>query len=124
MRTTIIIKTLFEGVHYYSTAPEEVKYLSMPHRHIFGVNVELEVFNDDREIEFIMFKHKINNWLKERCDSQGVWQMGTLSCEQVSKQLITYISEIVEKIERRYIRVMVDEDGENGAAIEKYKEEY
>ena len=45
-----------EGIHKYPDAPDEVDFLRYPHRHIFHFKVQIEVFNDDRDIEFFIFK--------------------------------------------------------------------
>ena len=46
-------------------------FLRSLHRHIFNVEVEVEVHSDDRDIEFIMLKHKINHWLSIQFDDDG-----------------------------------------------------
>jgi len=50
-----------EGIHKYPAALEDpkledVSFLGYPHRHIFHFKVWIEVFHDDRDIEFIQFK--------------------------------------------------------------------
>ena len=55
-----------EGIHKYPAALEDpalatgdeydVSFLGYPHRHIFHFKVAIEVFHDDRDIEFIQFK--------------------------------------------------------------------
>ena len=55
-----------EGVHMYPGADtdpklatgdwDDVSFLGVPHRHIFHFRVRIEVFHDDRDIEFIQFK--------------------------------------------------------------------
>ena len=60
-----------EGIHKYPAALEDpalatgdkydVSFLGYPHRHMFHFRVEIEVFHDDRDIEFIQFKR----WLEE-----------------------------------------------------------
>ena len=66
-----------EGVHMYPGADsdpklatgdwDDVSFLGIPHRHIFHFRVRIEVFHNDRDIEFIQFKR----WL-ERLYS-GKW---------------------------------------------------
>lgn len=114
---TIFITTSFEGVHCYPSAPEGVTFLKAPHRHMFGVRVKVEVYHDDRELEFILLKRKVNSWLEAR-QINGVWQMGAMSCEQVANELIEFLQKDLERGSERYIRVTVDEDGENGAIVE------
>lgn len=110
----VIASTTYEGVHCWPEAPEEVKYLRDPHRHIFHVVVEMRVYHDDREVEFIMLKHEVNRWLASHCDGNGVWQMGRMSCEQVAVQIIKMLG---SKYGNRYVAVSVLEDGENGCTV-------
>ena len=118
VKKTIFISTSFEGVHCYPSAPEGVEFLRTPHRHMFGVYLEVEVYHDDRELEFILLKRSVNNWIKSRQDEFGTWQMGAMSCEMVANWLIENVKEELPKGNERYIKVRVDEDGENGATIE------
>lgn len=116
--STIFCKTQFEGIHFYEGAPDPVSYLKSAHRHVFGVQVELQVYDDDREIEFIMLKHKINQWLNQRC-VEGVWPMAGRSCEMVAKELADAIANEfgIDFPKSRKFSVTVDEDGENGASF-------
>lgn len=118
MVSTVFCKTSFEGIHFYKGAPNEVTYLKHTHRHTFGVQVELQVYDDDREIEFIMLKHSINRWLNQRC-VDGVWPMGGMSCEMVAKALADAIANEfgIAFPKSRKFSVTVDEDGENGASF-------
>lgn len=115
--TTVSIKTSFEGVHCYEDAPHEVGYLKHLHRHMFGVSVEIEVFHDDREIEFIMLKHRVNEWLENKKETNYCWMMGTMSCEQVAKALHEHLCNVVPKLSERFVAITIDEDGENGATV-------
>ena len=115
---TIFLTTSFEGVHCYPSAPEGVEFLRTLHRHIFGVRLEVEVYHDDRELEFILLKRSVNNWLKNKQDDFGVWQMGAMSCEMVANWLIENVKEELPRGKERYVKVTVDEDGENGATVE------
>lgn len=127
---TITVRTEFEGIHNYPEAPEEVYYLRSPHRHIFHVEVTIEVKHDDRDIEFIMLKHKIDKYIEKYLDNNKVWNMGSKSCEQVADDIVMflYLQYCVDPIyiryktimtNNRYIKVSVFEDGENGATVER-----
>lgn len=113
---SVTASTSYEGIHCWPEAPEEVKFLRDPHRHIFEVVIEMQVFHDDREVEFIMLKHKVNKWLDVHKDNNGVWQMGRMSCEQVAEQLIELLESKYGK--GRWIAVSVYEDGENGCTVD------
>lgn len=115
--TTVTCKTSFEGIHRFAEAPEEVAYLRVPHRHIFNVEVEMDVFHDDREVEFIMLKHKVDAYIRAYLDVNGVWQMDTLSCEQVAQMLMNYLEQQFDQSAQRDIVISVLEDNENGATV-------
>lgn len=126
MQTTITVRTSFQGIHRYPDAPTEVKFLRMPHRHIFGVCVEVEVKDDDREIEFIILKNRINKAITEEDGyntSTGVWDLESGSCEMIADRIASlYLPQFVKDYGSRYVKVTVDEDGENGATIEMWPE--
>ena len=109
MNTTIIVKTNFEGIHKFEDAPQEVGYLREPHRHIFFIEVEMEVFHDDRELEFIMVKHKVEQFINSK--PFGIRH----SCEQMAKDIIAFLRhEYDSEPLQRKIAVTVLEDNENG----------
>jgi len=103
-----------EGIHKYPAALDdpkltEVSFLGHPHRHIFHFKVAIEVFHDDRDIEFIQFKR----WL-EALYQQGTLELNYKSCEMIADALY---SEIKQKYPKRDVDIDVSEDGENGASI-------
>lgn len=114
MQTTVYCRTKFEGIHCYPNAPEEVAYLRELHRHMFGVEVEMDVFDDDREIEFIMLKHSVQDAIRILTPNGN---LGSLSCEQIAKSIICYLRGKYCDGMNRTIIVTVDEDGENGAIV-------
>jgi len=105
-----------EGVHRYPAAltdPKlatgdeyDVSFLGHPHRHMFHFKVYLEVFHDDRDVEFIQFKR----WL-ENLYNQGTLALDYKSCEMMADDLHGQIS---SKYTDRKIWIEVSEDGENG----------
>ena len=86
-----------EGIHKYPAALDDpklatggwddVSFLGYPHRHIFHFKVGIEVYHDDRDIEFIQFKR----WL-ERLYSEGTLTLDSRSCEMVSDELAEHIN--------------------------------
>ena len=59
MQTNIVVKFQVEGVHNWPEASKfepTMKYLEHPHRHMFHIDARREVFHDDRDVEFIVFK--------------------------------------------------------------------
>jgi hypothetical protein len=108
-----------EGIHKYPAALEDpnlatgdeydVSFLGYPHRHIFHFKVWIDVFHNDRDIEFIQFKR----WL-EKLYSEGTLQLDYKSCEMMSDDLFETIS---ERYPERSVWIEVSEDGENGSFI-------
>lgn len=108
-----------EGVHLYPAAAtdpklatgdwDDVSFLGVPHRHIFHFKVRIEVFHDDRDIEFIQFKR----WL-EKLYSEDIIQLDHKSCEMISDELY---EEISARYPGRFVEIEVSEDGENGSLI-------
>ena len=105
-----------EGIHRYPAAltdPKlatgdeyDVSFLGHPHRHMFHFKVYLEVFHDDRDVEFIQFKR----WL-ENLYNKGTLELDYKSCEMMADDLHGQIS---SKYTDRKIWIEVSEDGENG----------
>jgi hypothetical protein len=108
-----------EGVHYYpaaATDPQlatgdeyDVSFLASPHRHIFHFRVWIDVFHNDRDIEFIQFKRWLENLYKD-----GVLQLDYKSCEMIADDL--YV-QIAARYSGRCVIIEVSEDGENGCSI-------
>lgn len=96
----------FEAMHRWPDAPEEVAFLSNPHRHIFNVRAEKVVSHDDRDVEFILLKREIQKWI----DRALLARVDTWSCER-------WASEILKA--HNLDEVTVDEDGENGATVRR-----
>ena len=109
LATTITVTTQFEGIHAYPEAPEGVEFLRYPHRHVFHVRVELEVFHDDREVEFILFKREISAFISDNFND-----LQSKSCEMLGELFINYVT---GKYKGRSCSVSVFEDGENGATV-------
>lgn len=118
-----------EGVHKYPAAltdPQlatgdqyDVSFLGYPHRHIFHFRVWIDVFHNDRDIEFIQFKR----WLENLYSGTGpnnqdkVLDLDFKSCEMIADDL--YL-QIANRYPGRAVWIEVAEDGENGCLI-KYE---
>jgi hypothetical protein len=110
-----------EGIHCYpaaatdpllNTAGEyDVSFLANPHRHIFHFRVSIDVFHNDRDIEFIQFKR----WLESLYNGANtVLALDWKSCEMIADDL--YI-QIADRYPGRAVQIEVSEDGENGCFI-------
>lgn len=106
-----------EGIHKYPAAltdPKlatgdeyDVSFLGYPHRHLFKFKVWIEVFHEDRDIEFIQFKR----WL-ESLYRDAVLELDFKSCEMISDGLH---EQIATRYPHRAVWIEVSEDGENGS---------
>ena len=104
-----------EGIHKYPAALEDpnlatgdeydVSFLGYPHRHTFHFRVTIQVFHDDRDIEFIQFKRWLENLYA------GTLQLDYKSCEMIADDLYMAIN---DKYPDREVWIDVGEDGENG----------
>ena len=116
---TIFVRFQKEGIHKYPAAATDpalatgdeydVSFLATPHRHIFHFDVAIEVFHNDRDIEFIQFKR----WLENQY-SQNILQLDYKSCEMISDDLYDVIA---TRYPDRSVAIQVSEDNENGAHI-------
>ena len=110
-----------EGIHCYPAAATDptlntddeynVAFLASPHRHIFHFRVSIDVFHNDRDIEFIQFKR----WLISLYNGQNsVLELNYKSCEMIADDLY---SQIAARYPNRAVIIDVSEDGENGCVI-------
>ena len=114
-----------EGVHLYPGADsdpklatgdwDDVSFLGIAHRHIFHFRVRIEVFHNDRDIEFIQFKRWMERLYSEQGSSDGqVLVLNHKSCEMIADDLY---KEISNKYPGRFVEISVAEDNENGCSI-------
>jgi hypothetical protein len=118
-----------EGIHRYPAAATDpnlctageydVSFLASPHRHIFHFRVWIDVFHNDRDIEFIQFKR----WIENLYSGRGPYNEGQIleldfkSCEMIADDLY---DQIAQRYPERAVWIEVAEDGENGCLI-KYE---
>ena len=116
---TIWVTFTKEGIHKYPAALDDpklatgdeydVSFLGYPHRHTFHFKVSIEVFHNDRDIEFIQFKRWLENLYKE-----DVLALDYKSCEMIADDL--YV-QIADRYPDRDVVISVAEDNENGCEI-------
>jgi hypothetical protein len=110
-----------EGIHCYPAAATDpnlctageydVSFLASPHRHMFHFRVWIDVFHNDRDIEFIQFKR----WCESLYSgSSSVLELDWKSCEMIADDL--YL-QIAARYPNRAVTIEVSEDGENGCTI-------
>tara|TARA_A100001201_G_scaffold112001_1_gene95951 strand:- start:30 stop:377 length:348 start_codon:yes stop_codon:yes gene_type:complete len=113
MKTNVIAKLEVEGLHNWPAAQSvfpEVGFLANMHRHKWFITAKKKVNHDDRDVEFIMFKRDIEEWLKTTYYNtlSRTHEFGAKSCEMLAK-------EIMEEFDCVYVSVF--EDNENGAEV-------
>jgi hypothetical protein len=118
-----------EGIHKYPAAltdpmlatgdEYDVSFLGYPHRHIFHFRVWIDVFHNDRDIEFIQFKRWLENLFRATGsnNTSSVLSLDFKSCEMIADDL--YL-QIANRYPGRSVWIEVAEDGENGCLI-KYE---
>ena len=110
-----------EGIHCYPAAgtdPQlatgdyyDVSFLAHPHRHIFHFRVSIDVYHNDRDIEFIQFKR----WLESLYSREtNCLRLDYKSCEMIADDL--YV-QIANRYPDRNVTISVSEDNENGCTI-------
>jgi len=102
------------GFHRYPAASidpmlESVSYLGTTHRHLFKFKVQIEIFHNDRDVEFHMALNYCESLLNGQID------LDYKSVEMLSDDLYTHLA---IKYTGRDIRIEVSEDGECGCLVE------
>lgn len=103
-----------EGIHCYPAAAtdpklKDVAFLANPHRHMFHFKVYLEVFHDDRDVEFILLKREL-----EGLYGNGTLKLDFMSCEMIADELLAYLK---NQYSGRDATIIVSEDDENGCEL-------
>lgn len=104
-----VVRFTVPGFHCWPYPREGREYLGALHRHLFFVEVQLELEHEDREIEF----HDLLDFAKENFPDLSYDQISSMSCEQMAFKL-------ANKITLRFCRrvtVSVFEDNEVGAVV-------
>ena len=115
----VFVRFQKEGIHAYPDAATnpalktgddmDVSFLASPHRHMFHFEVRIDVFHDDRDLEFIQEKR-----FMEKLYSAGTLQLDHKSCEMLADDLYQQLA-IRYKNTGRTLTILVSEDGENGS---------
>jgi hypothetical protein len=110
MNIQIVITIQVEGFHNWPEAPSEVSFLADRHRHIFHIKCWKSVSHDDRDIEIILFKREVLNYMNRMYFSSETnsHEFGHRSCEMLA-------SDLIEAYNLHACEVL--EDGENGSYV-------
>lgn len=110
----ITVRGQYEGWHEYENAPEPVAFLRSEHRHMFHWEATIEVFHDDRELEFFLVKLELEREIQYFINQTR--RKGLGSCEMQAQR---YLDFLIKKYGTwRYVKVSVSEDGESDGTTE------
>ena len=103
------------GFHKYIAAETEpsladVSYLGNRHRHLFKFTVQIQVFHNDRDLEF----HQVLNYCESLFSTQTI-DIDFKSVEMLADELH---EQLASKYPGRNMKISVSEDGECGCTIE------
>lgn len=107
------------GFHKYIAAESDpiladVSYLGNRHRHLFKFNVQIEIFHNDRELEF----HQVLNY----CESLFATQTIDIDFKSVEMLADDLYVQLASKYPGRDMKIDISEDGECGCVIEYNKQ--
>lgn len=125
------VQVRFQSEYYHKWKNATAIFLSNIHRHMLHIQVDLQVFHDDREVEIIQLRKNIKDTFEAiRDDKYSLDEEAPLAlldaCElivlrQASCETIAYalgVLTLLSYSQLRDCRVTVLEDGENGATWE------
>lgn len=105
---TVFCSLQFSAFHRWPEAPEEVSFLRNKHRHLFKVVASAEVKHNDRDIEFISMKGRLEQYCRRHFAD---YDLCSTSCEQIAQILLEAFPDLCS--------VSVSEDGENGVVLRR-----
>lgn len=108
----ITVKNQFDDLHCYPGAPEQVGYLTSLHRHTFMITSTIQVFHEDRELEFYMVKDYIDT-LTTKIRNMDM----SKSCENIAVFILDNLKQTYG--DNRFYRISCSEDGWNEATVEQ-----
>lgn len=116
-KTFAILSFKVEGLHHWPEAEGNEAYLKYPHRHMFHYLIKIEQFHNNRDVEYLEWRRKLNYVFECSLNRKNeVQDFGSKSCETLANECLNYIKEHPE-FDKRSIVVSVFEDGENGAEV-------
>lgn len=95
------VRSQFVGWHKWKDAPEDVVFLRDFHRHVFKVELVVQVKHGDREVEFFTLQKQLDGFLARNYAGRKFLE----SCEQIAENIGVNFLHSHE--------VTVSEDGEN-----------
>lgn len=115
----IKVKWDYEDFHKWDNAPDEVAFLKNLHRHKFYATATIQVFHDDRELEFFMVLNRVKTdimpfmFVGMEAVKDGMPKIS--SCEQQAEFILSGLRNLYG--DDRLYQVEISEDNENGALV-------
>lgn len=100
-----------EHFHSWPDAPEAQEFLRHRHRHLFYIQVDVQQFEGDRELEYFALRDMVQGAGRV----PDIWKPHT-SCEQAAREIKRRVEAAFDI--PRLVRVSVYEDSENGCVVE------
>lgn len=117
IKTEIVVTLQVPGFHNWPDAPEEVGFLREKHRHTFVLRLRKPVNHLDRDIEIILFKGEVLDFLHRQLPlwdgSPDTLDFGPMSCEMIAMALLQEFS---------LSSAEVLEDGLDGAIVTRVEQ--
>ena len=110
--TTITVNFDLNGVHNWGNCDiDTVNFLKYIHHHNFNFIIEVQVFHNDRELEFIKVQSEVMNFLCNRYPNYKnlvALDFSGQSCEMLATEILDFI---LSKYGTRTCKISVGEDG-------------
>ena len=108
-----VVRTTFTGTHCWPDVPAgwPHEYLKHEHRHLFHVEVKVQQYHDNRDVEFLFLLDRVIE-----CCHGG--KLDGKSCEMMCDFIAAQLRAGDYVGTERCLVVSVFEDGENGATVE------
>lgn len=119
MKSYAKVSTEFRGTHRFAsvdqmTAEEIPTYLGNRHHHWFTVQVQIEQFHTNRDVEYHQLIDIIDDIIDSQYGSRRVKELSGLSCEDIA---LTIIQKLTDIYSGRDIIVTILEDERCGAVL-------
>ncbi|UTS52033.1 hypothetical protein [Synechococcus phage BUCT-ZZ01] len=114
----ITVRTEKEGFHFYPNAGSidpRIKFLENEHRHLFKIELTIQVWHDDRELEFFLIKWELQDFINKQ------YKFNHKSCEMIADDILEYFK--AKYGDKRNYFVTVSEDGESDGSVVWHPEE-
>jgi len=112
MTSWAIVRFEEVGFHRYPDAPGEVTYLQERHRHKFFVEVWVQQFHDNRDLEYHILRDMVIKLFREIAPLN---EFDAMSCEMIASDLR---DKVMNWYKGRRCKVTVFEDNENGGRVD------